>query len=145
MDKIKGFMGIVVMVILPISLAAQQKISWETLAKVNYEYIQKVDQNLWFGKPSFPPEIKTLEGKTIRITGHVLPSDASENSYILSAFPFSSCFFCGGAGPESVVELRLKKKKEKYKLDQVVTFTGILRLNDREMELTYILEEAEAE
>lgn len=134
-----------VMGILPLPVFAQQKVSWETLAKVNYEFIRKEGQALWFGKASFPPEIQSLEGQQIRITGHVLPADASENSYILSAFPFSSCYFCGGAGPESVVELHLKKRKEKYKLDEVVTFTGILRLNDREMELNYILEEAEAE
>lgn len=137
--------GWLAMTLIPLSLAAQPKVTWETLAKVNYEFIRKEGAALWFGKANFPPEIQTLEGKQIRITGHVLPADANENSYILSAFPFSSCFFCGGAGPESVVELRLKKRREKYKLDQVVTFTGVLRLNDREMELNYILEEAEAE
>ena len=64
------------------------------------------------------------------------------DTYILSANPFSSCFYCGGAGQESVMELRLKKKKAKFELDQIVTFAGRLRLNDQEMELNYILEEA---
>ena len=122
---------------------AQQGVNWELLAKVTYEYIQNFDQNLWYGAPTFSEEVKALDGKLISIKGYVLPADAAENSYILSAFPFSSCYFCGGAGPESVIELRLKKRKSTYKLDQVVTFTGRLVLNDRELEMNYILEEAE--
>lgn len=126
-----------------LSVQAQQAVTWQTLAKVTYEYIQNFDQNLWYGAPTFSEEVKALDGKQISIKGYVLPSDAAENSYILSAFPFSSCYFCGGAGPESVIELRLKKRKSAYKLDQVVTFTGRLVLNDRELEMNYILEEAE--
>ena len=48
--------------------------------------------------------------------------------YALSAFPFSSCFFCGAAGPESVLELDLKHQQE-YLTDEVITFKGVLELN----------------
>lgn len=125
------------------SLWGQTKVNWEILANVTYDYIQNQDQNLWYGKPNFSEEIQALDGKQIMITGYILPSDASTNTYVLSAFPFSSCFFCGGAGPESIIELNLQKRKEKFKQDQVVTFVGTLRLNARELEMNYILEEAE--
>ncbi|MEO0470500.1 MAG: DUF3299 domain-containing protein [Bacteroidota bacterium] len=124
------------------SLRAQTKIDWQTLAGVTFSYIHNFEQNMWYGQPSYSEDIKALNGQEIIIKGYVLPTDIESNTYILSANPFSSCFFCGGAGQESVMELRLKKKKAKFELDEVRTFAGKLRLNDQEMELNYILEEA---
>ncbi|MEL6675979.1 MAG: DUF3299 domain-containing protein [Bacteroidota bacterium] len=124
------------------SLSAQQMIDWPQLAKVTFSYVQNFDQNFWYGKPKFHPEILALEGKEVVIKGYILPMDISGESYALSANPFSTCFFCGGAGQESVMELRLKKKKARFETDQVVTFVGTFRLNDEELELNYILEEA---
>ena len=124
------------------SLYAQQKVDWKTLAGVTFSYIQNFEQNMWYGEPTYSDTVKQLDGKEIAIRGYVLPTDIESNTYILSANPFSSCFYCGGAGQESVMELRLKKKKAKFELDQIVTFAGRLRLNDQEMELNYILEEA---
>ena len=89
------------------ALYAQTEVAWTTLEKVEYAYIENSDQNFWYGEPTFQEEVKDLEGKKIRITGYVLPLDISGDNYVLSAFPFSSCFFCGGAGQESVMELRL--------------------------------------
>ncbi|MEM7660041.1 MAG: DUF3299 domain-containing protein, partial [Bacteroidota bacterium] len=77
------------------------------------------------------------------IKGYMLPIDLEGNAYYLSAYPFSSCFFCGGAGQESVMELRLKKAKQSFQQDEFVTLRGRLRLNNRELELNYILEEVE--
>ena len=125
------------------SLWGQTEVEWGTLAQVTYDYIQNQDQNFWYGKPTFSEEVQKLSGQEIIIKGYMLPSDVNNNTYVLSAFPFSSCFFCGGSGPESVIELNLKKRKQKFKQDQVVTVSGILQLNDKELELNYILEEVE--
>jgi hypothetical protein len=63
---------------------------------------------------------------------------------VLSANPYSSCFFCGQAGPESVMEIQLLKQYDGLRMDQVITFEGRLRLNaDDIYQLNYILEEAE--
>jgi len=126
----------------PLISWGQTKTNWETLAGVQYSYIQNYEQNFWYGKPTFSENVKALENQEIIIQGFIIPGDISGNSYYLSAFPFSSCFFCGGAGQESIMELRLKNPKKKLKLDQVVTLKGTLRLNDQELELNYILEEA---
>lgn len=53
---------------------------------------------------------------------------------ILSKYPMAQCFFCGIAGPESVVEVTLKEKPPRLKPDQVITITGILKLNDSDVE-----------
>lgn len=124
------------------TLFAQNKINWTFLSDVQYSYIQNYDANVWYGTPTFGDAIKALEGKEVIIKGYVLPMDIDGNQYVLSANPFNTCFFCGGAGQESVMELRLAKKRRKYETDQVVTFIGILRLNDAELELNYILENA---
>jgi hypothetical protein len=133
---------IIALLFLPNTVLGQQKVSWETLAGVTFSYIQNYDQNFWYGKPSFSEEVKALEGQKIEIEGYIIPGDVSGESYYLSAFPFSACFFCGGAGQESIMELRLVDEKASFTVDEYVTLTGVLRLNDSELELNYILEEA---
>ncbi|MDX1907165.1 MAG: DUF3299 domain-containing protein [Bacteroidia bacterium] len=123
-------------------LNAQQPVSWQTLAGVRYDYIRKSGQMFWYGKPTFSPEVLALDGKSVTVTGYVLPVDLASNLYYLSANPFSSCFFCGGAGQESVIELRLKNPRDRYVMDERVTFTGILRLSTQELEVSYILDQA---
>jgi hypothetical protein len=118
-------------------------ISWDTLANISYEYIQNFEQNFWYGEATFSEEVKALDGEMVEIQGYILQVDLEGNSYYLSAYPFSSCFFCGGAGQESVMELRLKNAKQSFTQDELVKLRGRLRLNNRELELNYILEEAE--
>jgi hypothetical protein len=81
----------------------------------------------------------------VKITGFMIPLDGMGFSWVLSRNPNSSCFFCGGAGPETVIELRLKPAAmKKYKLDERRTFKGKLKLNRENMDhLTYMLMEAE--
>ncbi|MCB0847224.1 MAG: DUF3299 domain-containing protein, partial [Bacteroidetes bacterium] len=64
--------------------------------------------------------------------------------YALSANPFASCFFCGNAGPESVMDLELTSYDKVYFTDDYVTFQGKLILNDSDLnKMCYVLEEAE--
>lgn len=138
--RLSGLLGLLLG---PLSLAAQQPITWDDLADVKFSYVQNFDQNFWYGTPDFGPKVQALAGKEVQIKGYVLPLDVSGDNYVLSAFPFSTCFFCGGAGQESVMELRLKNPNQEFSLDAHRSFRGVLRLNDRELELNYILEEAE--
>ncbi|MDW3648300.1 MAG: DUF3299 domain-containing protein [Bacteroidia bacterium] len=124
-------------------LSAQLDLSWETLAEIEYSYVQNYEANFWYGTPSFSESVKGLEGKEVKIKGYVLPMDVSGEQYVLSAFPFASCFFCGGAGQESVIELRLEDYDRKFETDEYLEFRGILKLNDAELELNYILDKAQ--
>jgi len=122
-------------------LPAQKKIDWDVLANVEFEYDYISHLKTLHAKPTFSEKVKALEKQEVAIKGYVIPLD-TEGSYVLSAFPNSSCFFCGNAGPESVIDLELKSKKASYKVDEIRTFIGTLRLSDKVDELTYILEDA---
>ena len=127
--------------------AAQIEVTWEDLsavAKVK-EYIEEYDIN--YDKPIFAPEIEAISGEDIVITGHILPLDVQGDYYILSALPFASCFFCskdGKVGAETVIELKLKYQYDWFKIDDVLTFKGRLKLNDSDPNVMYyVLENAE--
>jgi len=127
------------------SVAAEPvKLSWEVLRDVTFKKKWYAEESVYMLYPTFGQGIQKLNGKTVDLTGYVLPVDLESNIYVLSAFPYSACFFCGGAGPESVVSLKFKKSDKKFKTDERRTFRGTLKLNaDNIYELNYILADAE--
>ncbi|WP_128543853.1 DUF3299 domain-containing protein [Larkinella soli] len=128
----------------PSVVAEPVKLSWETLRDVTFKKKWYPEESVYMLYPTFGPSIQKLNGKSVELTGYVLPVDIESNSYVLSAFPYSACFFCGGAGPESVVSLKFKKTGRKFKTDERRTFTGTLKLNaDNIYELNYIIADAE--
>ncbi|RMG66740.1 MAG: DUF3299 domain-containing protein [Bacteroidetes bacterium] len=119
-----------------------QDLSWQQLQDVTFEdrYYEDIEEYLLF--PAFGDSVKALAGQPVKIAGYVLPVEPGR--YVLSANPFSSCFFCGGAGPESVMELELRDTTLLFYTDEWRTFQGRLQLNDSNVDkLNYILEEAE--
>jgi hypothetical protein len=116
---------------------------WRVFEKVTFDVKFSEEANGYFYFPEFGPDIKALEGKTVKITGHYLPYDF-EGFFIVSKVPYASCFFCGGAGPESVVAIVPKGKMRKFRSDEVVTFQGKLKLNRDDIDqFNFIIEEAE--
>ncbi len=123
---------------------SQTRITWDNLSDVSFtpKYFKEVDEDLLY--PSFGASVRALDGEEVYIQGYMLPMAPDEDCYILSRFPFAACFFCGGSGPESVVELQLKPDHPEFDMDQVVTIRGRLRLNQDDINYcNYILEEAE--
>ena len=106
----------------------QERLSWNTFERLNFEEVYEPTTASWVQVPVWTEELKQWDGKLVRITGYIIALDAVNSQYALSAFPFSSCFFCGAAGPESVLELDLKHQQE-YLTDEVITFKGVLELN----------------
>ena len=102
---------------------------WKTLARITYK--KEYDEFLGFkiDKPVFSAEIKALEGKEVTVKGFIIPVEGykGHKEFILSAFPYSMCFFCGGAGPESVMEVTASEPIE-YSAE-AVTIKGKLVLN----------------
>ena len=120
-----------------------QKISWEVLKDVTFKKKWYEKESIFMLYPTFGPNIKKVENKTVLIKGYMVPVDPESNQYVLSAYPYSMCFFCGGAGPESVMGLKLKKNR-KFKTDEIHLFKGTLELNANDIyELNYILADAE--
>jgi hypothetical protein len=61
----------------------------------------------------------------------------------LSKFPYSQCFFCGAAGPETIAEIKFKEKQGKFEMDQYLRVKGKLKLNESDIEHgNFILEDA---
>ncbi len=119
-----------------------KKITWENLKDVSFEdvYYEEVDQ--YFLTPNFGEQIKSWQGQQVFISGYMIP--ITEDKYVLSANPFSSCFFCGNAGPESILELQFSSQPKQYFTDQWLTFKGEFDLNKDDIDhLNYILKQAE--
>lgn len=125
------------------TLFSQKKVSWNDLAQVTFRNVYNVNYDDYFLKPTFDTSIKTLEGSKIKITGYFLDFSSEDDQFLLlSRNPMSSCFFCGGSGPESVVEV-IFKNNTKYKTDQIVEVIGVLELNDDDVDhCNYILKDA---
>ena len=120
------------------------KLTWETLRDVTFKKKWYPDEAVYMLYPTFGPAVQKLKGREVSITGYILPIDLDANMYVLSAFPYSACFFCGGAGPESVMALKFKKNPRKFKTDERLTFKGTLALNaDDIYQMNYVLENAE--
>ena len=134
---------IVLFVVFSSSFAkAQEQLTWEDFADVNFvpEYNEKYGVN--FLMPTFGEKIMSYSGKQVNIKGYFLDISGSGEIFLLSQNPLASCFFCGAAGPETIIEVSFKEKPP-FKTDQIITVTGVLELNrDNVDHCNYILNEA---
>ncbi len=127
---------------LPAHIHAQDERSvWRNLADVSYEMRTVDGQKMEY--PIFGREARKLNGQTVTIRGYYLPIEVSGvNTFAFSAYPMSSCYFCGGAGPETVMEVKSTKKL--FYSAKPILLKGTLRLNADDIEhLMYRLEDAE--
>jgi hypothetical protein len=126
------------------NIFSQNIITWELLKNVEFDEIWSEEFQAYYMVPKFSKSVKEMDGKEVQIRGFIIPVDIVQDYYVLSANPYSSCFFCGQAGPESVMEIQMIKKYEGLRMDQVITYKGTLKLNvDDIYQLNYILEDAE--
>lgn len=117
--------------------------AWKTLAKVDYK--TRFDELTQFEEeyPIFSEEVKALDGTEITLQGWMIPLDElrGENYFVLSSLPFANCFFCGGAGPETVMEVFSKKQIDFT--EKKIKVKGKLKINaDDPLRLMYILNDA---
>ncbi len=140
----KTLLTIVCLFCASVAVQAQPE-GWSLFAKTKFDakYNEKAAE--YFLMPSFPDELKALVGKEISLEGYFLPIDVEGDAYIiLSKFPYSQCFFCGGAGPESIAEIIFKGKHEKFVADQYLRIKGKLKLNEGDIDHgNFIVEAAE--
>lgn len=119
-----------------------QDLTWKVLADVTWErkYNKEYDEHINY--PKFGGKISPYSNKEVVIKGYLLPVEVEGDYIVISAFPYQSCFFCGGAGVESVMEIYLKKKKTVKAMQ--IRVKGKLQLNaDDVNHLVYLLKDAE--
>lgn len=139
----KNRIVLVLLAFLPVLVNAQEKINWDLLKDVKYTEKYSEELGNITNVPNFGPKVKVLANKEVEISGYVIPLDVKQSLYVLSANPFAACFFCGGAGPESVMDLKFVKVPKRFKTDERITVRGKLKLNASDIyQLNYILEDA---
>ncbi len=132
---------LILLILIQAPLMAQSKVSaWKTLGKVSMKTRQAQGYSIEY--PVFSAEVKALEGKVILLRGYILPLDLDRpKQFIFSLFPYNTCYFCGAAGPETVIHTR-SKAVIPY-VDRPVWIRGRLRLNaDDPEQMMYLLEDA---
>jgi hypothetical protein len=111
---------------------------WRLLRSLKYE-----TKTTGLYQPLFTPAIQNLDGKKVTLEGFmiVIQHERKPKNFMLSYFPVNACFFCGAAGPESVIEV--ESTQAITYTDDPVSLTGYLRLNAKdENRMFYILEKA---
>jgi hypothetical protein len=142
MKKI-GFIFILFLVI-GTTAKAQTVITWELLKDVTFVEVWSEEFQATWQVPKFGSKVKSLNNKKVQIRGYLIPVDVLADYYVLSAFPYSSCFFCGQAGPESVIEIQFAKQYTGLRMDKIITIRGTLRLNaDDILQMNYVMEDVE--
>ncbi len=139
-----AIIGCLTVIALTNSAQAQSENVWKTLAKITFK--KQYDEMLGFkvDVPVFSEDVKKLAGKEIKVKGYVIPVEGykSHKEFVFSAYPYNMCFFCGGAGPETVMEV-YAKEPIKYSADPIV-IKGKLELNDSDVNrLIYTLRDVQ--
>lgn len=118
---------------------------WRILKQITWTKKYNPQYKASLPHPKFSKAIQKLHGKSIIVKGYLVPTEmyAGNGEFlILSALPAKSCYFCGGAGPESVIEVYLKRRRTTFHAGKIA-FQGILRLNNSDPDhLIYILQNA---
>jgi hypothetical protein len=119
-----------------------QENSWKILSEVSF-HVLKDKNGFEIEKPVFSNKLRSHAGKTIALKGYTIPMNElnGTKSFMFSALPFSTCYFCGGAGPETVVEI--ESRSEIRFSNEPIIIEGILFLNDSDPDHhMYILKNA---
>lgn len=126
----------------------QSKLDWSILSDVKFRQKLIKKYNSSYLIPKFGKQPMVYEGKEVMLSGYLIPLSADFSQLVLSRSPYTSCFFCGQSGPETVVELELnpKVKTRRYRMDDYVEVKGILHLNREDVQsLPYKVTEVQIE
>jgi len=112
--------------------AVSDTLNWKLLGQI--KYLKKASKDYPEGVmfPVINPALKAKNAKVIYMTGFIVPID--NKSYALSKNVFAACFFCGQAGPETIMGIKFKNPGTRLKTDQYVTLQGTFRYNDSDVE-----------
>jgi|SRR5688572_22308393 len=123
----------------------QKLLTWDALSDVKFNLKFSPELGMEVTEATFGESLKALKDQQVILKGFMIPLDPLSTKYVLSKYPMANCFFCGQAGPETVVELRMHPNSiRRYPMDEVLSFKGYLRLNEKDATaLHYIMEEAE--
>jgi len=142
--KIKSIFILFFLLSLSNNSFSQKKITWRNVVDIYAKEFRLTEKNPTSVINNQAMSLKDIKNKKITITGYFLDLDPDGKWFMVSKNPFASCFFCGKAGPETVLELiGFKNLKKKFKSDDIVEVTGIFNtIYDLEDKLSFVLEKA---
>ena len=111
-------------------------VSWKLLAQV--ELVKMKDRY----QPQFSSGVAALDAKEVKVQGFMMPLEMGDKQshFILSSTP-QSCAFCMPGGPESLVEVKMKKPVA-YGMEPVVLTGKLAVLKDDPTGVFYRLTDA---
>jgi len=79
-------------------------VSWQVLATT--DSYEKVVNGFTWVLPKFPPPVKALSGKVVRVNGYMMPLDTTEKQsrFLLMAYP-QTCPYCLSVGSQFFIEV----------------------------------------
>jgi hypothetical protein len=128
--------------IVSLPVFAQEGNFWHTLAEVSFTN-KKDAAGYDVAVPQFSSHLKSYNTKKIKLKGYMIPLEelGGQQKFMLSSLPFNLCYFCGAAGPETIVEVD-SNEKIKFSTKQII-MEGMLLLNDKDPDHhIYILKSA---
>ncbi len=127
-----------------INLSAQAENSWALFEDATFKDVYLEEFGAYASLLVDDKDIGALHGQEITIKGYHIPV-MEDQLVILSKYPNANCFFCGGAGLESIVEVRLiNAPKRRFLMDEILTFKGTMHVNTTDYNLvSFILINAE--
>ena len=125
--------------------SSQLQLTWDDFADVSFEPKYNSVYEMDFLTPVFGDQIQLFRGKEVEIIGYFLDLSGNGEIFLVSRNPMDTCFFCGTAGPETIIEVEFKENPS-FKTDQIVLVRGVLELNDDDVEhCNYLLKDAAGE
>lgn len=114
------------------SFIVADTLNWKLLGAIKFVKKQHKDYPEGVMFPIINSTLKAKNKKKIAMSGFIVPID--NTTYALSKNVFASCFFCGQAGPETIMGIKFKGATPKLKTDQYVTLEGNFRVNENDIE-----------
>ena len=126
------------------TIGAQTALDWSDLERgISWKKSTSKLKYPGFLEADFSNKLADLEGKEVSLIGFLIVLDGSQSVYMLSKNPMASCFFCGNGGPETISEISFAQNPS-FSMDDLITVTGVLRLNrDDPTRCYYLIEQAE--
>lgn len=116
-------------------------INWQLL-NIGFKKTWHAEYKAHVFMPIFTDSLQKLNGQWVALSGYVIPMEYGSKKFALSKNPNSSCFFCGGAGVETMVIVHCKNKPMDYPNDAFIKVVGRLQLVNSFNEFIYVLTDA---
>ncbi len=123
---------------------AQEKNIWRTLAMIKFDTQMEGKTDI-IQAPRTEPMIKAMDGDEVVVKGYFIPLSGkkAQSHFMFSAYPYASCFFCGNAGPETVMEVFTKDEQKIEYSDNAIYIKGRFKyLGYKPNDIMFALEDA---